>query len=48
MVVGKLTSVLEERDASVFVPDNQIEFAVLIPIERHWCDHLEVHGQGTR
>ena len=48
MVFSELTGVLNEGDPAVFVTDNEIEFTVLIPIERHGGNHLQIHGQRTR
>jgi len=45
MVVSELAGVLDISDASVLVADDKVELAVLVPIERDGCDHLEVHGQ---
>ena len=48
MVIGELPGVLDISHASVFVADDEVELAVLVPIERDGGDHLEVHGQRTR
>ena len=48
MVGGELPGVLQERHAAVFVADDEVDVAVLVPVERHGRDHLEVHRQGPR
>ena len=48
MVIGELPGVLDISHASVFVADDEVELAVLVPVKRDGGDHLEVHGQRTR
>ncbi len=38
--------VFDQRDAPVFVADDEIGVAIAIPIERNGDDHLELHTKA--
>jgi len=47
VVSRELAGVLDERHAAVLVADDEVEVAVLVPINRHGRDHLQVHCERT-
>ena len=46
MIGRKLTGVSDQRDASVFVSDDQVGELIAVPIEGHRDDHLQIHPKG--
>jgi len=45
MVVREFTRVLHEGHAPVLIADDQVRMTILIPVDRHGRDHLQVHRQ---
>ena len=43
MVAREIPGVLYEGHAAIFVADDEVEVAVLVPVDGHGRDHFEIH-----